>query len=214
MERKPRPDPLCLLVCEAVSHEQSRQARRAEPLLPGSLVARCASPHLPTGHIPSYRDHWRMLGETCSLAFQGCGGRKSESHLTYTNMLNLPWNKWNHPSTLKVTVFKSPRLNRTRNYSTSAQDFFHKAVITPERQLFLSWARDFLPRGNWMCSLSVASCHSRQDRCPAPVVQGHLLIPSSLTRTSLSTSGLRTISSVSQKQSIQMFYLKVLLLPA
>lgn len=65
-----------------------------------------------------------MLGETCSLAFRGCGGRKSESHLTYTNTLNLPWNKWNHPSTLKVTVLKSPRLNRTRNCPTSAWDFF------------------------------------------------------------------------------------------
>lgn len=135
MERKLRPDPLCLLVCEAVSREQ-RQAPRAKPLLPGPLVARCASPYLPTGHIPSYRDHWRMLGETCSLAFRGCGGRKSESHLTYTNMLNLPWNKWNHPSTLKVTVLKSPRLNRTRNYPTSARDFFHKAVITLESNNF------------------------------------------------------------------------------
>lgn len=73
--------------------------------------------------------------------------------------------------------------------------FFHKTVITPERQLFLRWARDFQP-GQTGCVAYPwpAVTHGRTNATPWTL--------SILTWTSLSiVSGLKTISSVSQKQS-------------
>lgn len=73
----------------------------------------------------------------------------------------------NQTSNLKVTVFKRPKPNKSRNHPTSAL----KTVTTPERQLCLRRGRDFSAWANWMGGLSVASCHSQQDRCPTPAVQ-------------------------------------------